>query len=837
MCGDKLRLKLADLERYRKPGVPLESQGLNSFLQGIAEAGRHESEGEFTVSLDKALDKLEKFQLTDANLFILNLLSTAVLLKATYFKVKYRQEHDHVEFDGEQLSLEQLEKLWVAQEAALSELSIALSAARALKYEELLFESEGGVRWQAGTKPEFFKACWKNNSLTLLHRRSKTDKLLSKLQSTPPSSPSWMAPLRRSCHYAPLSIFAGHYAATTASLAVHSPAWFCRKPGLKMPRFTMIGESRAGIHQMPTTSDFSAIVGTSVNVWGKEWSLVFRGVTYTRSSNQIDVGGLGGIVYSDTFAKDISHSDLVENKAFDLIVQQLQETTLAYIRDVLSLKALGETQLREWAKAGLWAGKRLYDAGQNREAARVEAWSYGHMSQKWTFDRKLAIDPLSRYENPLVFLLDYLYWSGNQKLEDKIRFVSREPTLAPWLEGADSASLKVLFDYLIPLFPEEIGWEMIQPLVRRLSETDVAKESLDKLEKRFLGISPASTIPALPSILLAASFLTANGKLDFPKWFSRSLSTGFLPCTRRIVDILAGHAVVEEAEQAIEEFLGNEKSTALVDARNAFHSYLREPRQSSLIRIKDNVRLALKSTVEGSESRHLTALLVVFRADIDKPPKADFAWETHRAALIHAVRGVQKTSRELHTLAHTKLEDHWFSHLLMGDSLLAMGSDVEAHQHYQQALELQPRAPEAQEAVIETSPSETRRELWLAHAASLGTHRVEDAIAYREALALSPSSESFATWVKLRALTSIAEHEAGDALPKVDANIFFHTTAVRLYFLQPHIVRHLVRKVRYRWPLAAPELARLRLTHQLSLSTSTFFSWKDEFCDSEETRL
>ena len=182
---DKQRCKLTDIEKYHKPGIPPESEGLNSFLRGIAEAGNHESEGEFTVSLEKALDKLEKFQLTDANLFILNLVSAAVLLRATFFKVKYQPDHDLVEFDGDQLSMEELETLWVSKEPALGELSIALSAARALSYQELLFESDGGVRWQAGAKPDFFEAGSKGNSLTLVHRRSTTEKLIEKVRGTP----------------------------------------------------------------------------------------------------------------------------------------------------------------------------------------------------------------------------------------------------------------------------------------------------------------------------------------------------------------------------------------------------------------------------------------------------------------------------------------------------------------------------------------------------------------------------------------------------------------------------------------------------------------------------
>ncbi len=837
MCLDKHPLELTDIEKYHKPGVPTESEGLNSFLRGIAEVGDHESEGEFTVSLDKALDKLEKFQLTDANLFILNLVSAAVLLRATFLKVKYQAEQDFVEFDGEQLSLEKLESLWAAKEPALAELSIALSAARALSYQEIFFESEGGIQWKAGAKPEFFKAFRRGNSLTLVRRRSTTDKLLGKLSATSFTTPKWLHPLRRSCHYAPLTIIAGHYGVNEKSLQVHSPAWFCRQQGLFMPRFNLVGESGLGAQKMPTIGDFSAIIGTSVNSWAREWNLVYRGITYSRPTNSIDLGGLAGIVYSDSFSKDISHSDLVQNKAFDQIIEQLKELTVNYIRDELSLKPLGEGQMREWAKAGLWAGKRLYESGHNRDAARVEAWSYGHLLRKWGSDRKLSFEPLSRYAKPLVFLLDYLYWSGNQKLEEKIRFVSPGSTLAPWIDGADSASLGVLFDYLLPLFPEEIGWEMIQPLVDALAESENAEESLQKFEKRFLAIRPGNAVFTLQSILLAASFLSDKGKLDFPTWFPRSLTTGFLPCTHRILDILDGHSVAEAARLAVEEFSGNKKSSALAAARNAFYSYLKDPHQSALVKIKDNLRLALKNSRESSEGRDLTALLVVFRADMDKPSKPDYAWETHRAALIHAVHSSPKTAHELHTQAHQKLENHWFSHILLGDSSLRQGSETEAYQHYRRALEIQPRSPEAQEAVIETSPREDRRELWLAHAASLGTHKLEDAIAHREALALSPSKESFATWVKLRVLTSLAEHEAGDALFKSDENLFFQTAAVQLYYLQPAVIRHLIRRVRNRWRLAGPELARLRLTHQLSRSTSALFSWKDEFQDSEETRL
>ena len=828
---------MTGINKYHKPGVLQPSEGLNSFLQGISAAGEHESEGEFTVSLDRALDKLEKFQLSDPNLFVLNLVSTAVLLGATYLEATFRNDQARIDFDGELLSLEQLQTLWTGKEPALKELSVALSAARALDYQAILFQSGGAVRWEADGKPEFFEISTPRNSLTLFHRQSMSQKLLGKLQATPAATPKWFAPLRKSCQFAPLSISAGQYGASRTSLAIYAPAWYCCLPGFKLLKFVAVGDTMNDVYQMPAEETFSAVVGSTANSWAKEWSFVFRGITYVRSTSSIDVGGLGGIVYSEALSKDISHTDLVQNEVFDRIVEQLQEKTTTYIKEELSLKPLPPSRVKEWGKAGLWAGKRLYEAGQNREAARVEAWSYGHLAQSWSFARKLSLDPIARYEQPLVFLIDYLYWSGRQKLDEKIRFVTQETTLAPWIEGADEASLQVFLKFLLPLFPRETSWEMLRPLVEKLLETEFAVETLSKLEKNFHAIPPELAVPALKSILLTAGFLAEQRKLDFKDWLRNSLRTGFVPCTDRILESLTGQSVEEEAREVIQDFLSSRKTSAMLRAAGEFQNYLRKPGYTSLTTIQKHLAEALQNTKDPSQKLDIQALIGVFCGEVKPPNSTTFAWETHRAALLYGILERRPLAYELHINAHKKLEHHWLSHLLLGDATLAMRMDSAAHLHYAGALELNPTSAAAKEAFIETSPEEEQQELWIAHARSLGTHEVEDALAYREALALCSSDQNFAAWVKLRALTSLAEHQAGKSLTTVDENLFLQGNFVQVTYLSPVIVRHLIRRTRDKWPLAGTELPRLRLTSMLSRSTSALLSWKEEYLDGEETRL
>lgn len=111
---------------------------LRGFLAELRAAGRHDSEGSFTVDLEAQRAKLERYRLPSANHFILPLLSAAVCSNANHFEVTPQGSNLRVHFDGLPFRRQELEKLdyYLFQTSPESqrfrELAVALHASRAL---------------------------------------------------------------------------------------------------------------------------------------------------------------------------------------------------------------------------------------------------------------------------------------------------------------------------------------------------------------------------------------------------------------------------------------------------------------------------------------------------------------------------------------------------------------------------------------------------------------------------------------------------------------------------------------------------------------------------------
>lgn len=77
---------------------------LNELLASMRDEGTEVDSGQFSVSADKALHKIEQYSLKDPMLFVLEAVALAVCLGATEFRVTSGLQRVSVEFDGEILN-------------------------------------------------------------------------------------------------------------------------------------------------------------------------------------------------------------------------------------------------------------------------------------------------------------------------------------------------------------------------------------------------------------------------------------------------------------------------------------------------------------------------------------------------------------------------------------------------------------------------------------------------------------------------------------------------------------------------------------------------------------
>jgi tetratricopeptide (TPR) repeat protein len=828
---------LSNIERFRKPNAEVRTQGLNQLLEQLGSQGRHHSEGQFTLSLEKALEKLKQFQLKDPNFYILNLISAAVLQGASTFRVELGSSGDTVKFDGDRFTREQLENIFVSEQPALKELAVGLTAAKALDYEYLLFQSEGGLDWSE-TTPEFHDAGSQWNVLTLVKRSLKKGYTKPDEWQDAWSARSGQA-LKASCQLAPLKIVLRSCHINKTTLYIMAPAFLVQNPEISLPRIKKLGRKETEITALSSNGRFTALVGCNSDGGVRDWHFVYRGITYTRTHEQLNMPGLGGVVVSDGFKKDISHNDIVEDDFFHEVVRELQDLLMTYVTRHLTLKPLEKSEAHRWLGATTMVAQRLQQAGNKREAARVDAWTYGHRAKMKLLGTEHCMDLFSRYDQRLVFLLDYFYWNSQKSIEKQLRIlngpsgrtIKDEDLLLPWVEGAQAQSMILLAQFLLPAFPSDIGWKTLTPFWSRLSgelSADAFREQiLSPLLENVERVTSCSDVKEMISLCGAAAFLDSYGLVHFEAWLGNALESGKISAGQGLRVWFRQSAQKDVAERLFQQLDSDIQQKELSLANTAFGGFV-EDAGSPLAGIGECLERALKFTDDKSERSDLLALLCLVDHRLSETPNpARKAWHLHRAGLVCGCREKFEMAGEFHERAHRELQDHWFSFLLMGDRALALRKNESAHHYYTQSLALMPSSTCAREAVIETADSESRLEQWLALARSVSVTKLESYYAYREALELPSVKLEFASWVKLRVATSYAEYLAG-GVSSFDQSLLFHCS-----LHTPSSVRSHIRELRRygHSSLAFGQLARLRLAQQLSLSVPLKLQWKDEYRD------
>lgn len=329
---------------------------LNTMLAELADDGSLDSSGVFTVSLDKAEEKLAAYRLANPGLFVLNLVAAAVCLQAAQFDVETRENRTSFAFEAPlDLEEEQLARLFTvilepAAPAYLRELGLAVHSARALPGEPTIYLMVSTARICrelviAKNRHEVLPAPPAACGVTLtleypeqggwsrLFSRQNKDRRAQLVQN-----------LFHFCRYAPLEIRDnGRAQGARITLGVYDQAVFAwrhlqgRQP-LKVAtaerRFDLLISAK---QQSPVES---SIVIALINVEESRGSegllLVSRGVVFRRPASCLGFPLAQAVVSADHLEKNLSQSDLVEGEDYEALLAAVRAEIEELILEVCS---------------------------------------------------------------------------------------------------------------------------------------------------------------------------------------------------------------------------------------------------------------------------------------------------------------------------------------------------------------------------------------------------------------------------------------------------------------------------------------------------------------------
>lgn len=830
------------------------TDSLNEFLEDLAEAGHNDSAGEFTLSLAHSLDKLSEFQLLNPDLFVLNMVSAAILSGASCINFDYQDGDTVVTFNGRQYDREALESIFTTSVPALTELRTAMISLHAPKPFCLRFESLATLDF-SGREPSVEDGPGMGNRLTLqAQEKGWADKLGMKKQWV--KSPGWVDPLRASCQYAPIDIRVGGSSLfKSRQVHVSAPALVFEDKGNPLPPLYAYGDPDYSSHPRRPSKGFSALLTTRYEGANRQLSstvgFVYRGVCYARDSATLDLGGMVGLVFCEKLKKNLSQTDLVEDETYQALLETLRQSVIDYVCDHLTRDTLLPEFAVGWFPTVKWTGKKLLERGRGEEACRVEAWAYAHRHALGGAGFSAADELRGRYPSPGEFLRQYLHWST--QLESRPLSSGRRPEganmhallvqlseafslnsssaelLLPWIADNDTELLLDLFDRLLPLFPEVVPFRTIAPLVAHLHEhkrVDLA------LHTRLNGLTRLHKETSERSFCEASLYLVQKGMVYCIPWFERAFEKRLLLANPALHELLITLNAPAELLNRIDRINTSQVRDEREQAGKLFQFFANRS-TGGLDRFQVAAERALSLSMETSSEE--TARLVALAAGSTtagtlSPGRAP--WAHHRYALGLGCQGKLEHCHQSHEQANNGLQGHWYSHLLVAESALVAGKLHSATTHAEKSLDLNPDNYAAREVLAEISPVSYRRTAWTELAQSPQIPDLLAALYYQEALLCGGVFGGLLGWIRLKIGAHAAEQKIGRLpLPRDKGWLANNDTYSTLALRQPEVVRYLQRELRSdsRERRAASLWARYRLLEQLQ--TEGPLDWKPEYRD------
>lgn len=462
---------------------------LKTLVDDLHGQGQEDSTGKFTLAQDKALEKLSKFQLTQPRYYVLNLVAVAVLGGAPEIEVESKAARMSFTFDGEPLPDEAFQNLpnqiLNPTEIRLQELAVALNAAKSLDPRNLFllsWDGEQGTRFDALTNqveslqepPEGISGPATRITVELGRREMALRYLTSERVERTALRRAELAPSLVRFNGANISREIG-FSESLACLHL-TPA----EPSLRLRApsqgFQMEATTQNGLEGVLTLEH-------PMNVKGL--TLLCRGVSF-EMAQEFSLPFVNAVVAAPGLSKNVSHSDIVRNSAYQELVADLNlrmdQLLLAWLASEEPVPAGFRNQI-EWQLPGL--RHRLWQREDSEGLKTLE---------RWTLELKFLRD----LENKRLFQEMLLEAKEDSGLAGRLRKTLVRAVISE-LESCRAAPAAQMVERLV-----EVG-ETLQAewfyqarelggLIRALSgqrvgrflpETEIGKELVARLQQRF----------------------------------------------------------------------------------------------------------------------------------------------------------------------------------------------------------------------------------------------------------------------------------------------------------------------------------------------------------------
>lgn len=372
-------------------GVTDEAErSVERLVQGFAKAGRLDSSGEFTLSLENALSKLADFQLAHPRHYVLNFLSSAVLSGARRFEAQFSSGRTVLSFDGEPFAYKELEDLFShvlnPRQPRLQEMGVALLG--------LVGLSPKGFSLVSAEEGQAVQLCWRDG-IWSLHRGDleHTEPLLTSLTVEESFSITRTAALKlgsfperealekRAC-FAPLELLLNR-SRVSKDLEIGGPSSLALLylKGAK-PRFLLRPyrpdwtDSCKPEEQWSDNPEWQAALYMDRLSAAGERKLQFfsSGVLFELPQSVLEVPFVSGAVAAP-FRKDLSHASLAEDENFRTVLSGVRKSAEEMVlRRMLSPKDLSAeiiAELVDWAPELL---SRFVSRGDSERQGLLRHW-------------------------------------------------------------------------------------------------------------------------------------------------------------------------------------------------------------------------------------------------------------------------------------------------------------------------------------------------------------------------------------------------------------------------------------------------------------------------------
>lgn len=313
---------------------------LNTLLESLRRQGSLDSEGTFTLAREKAQDKLRQFQLADPGLYVVQLVATAVAGGASWFLATTSRSRCSFQFDGRPWTKPEIVGLfdsWLETGKVfegLPELAIGLQAARALGPDEILVESEG------------VRATIRESQMTVeeIPPLASANRIVVEKGFSLPGLAGRHNELRHLlavCRHAPLHLTVdGQELSQPFRLnpRLQCAAWCEIRPwqnNIELP-VQAPDADHCKITRMQWDLPAAAVVAL---VPGAAWSrpgvtFVCQGISYGRPGQILGLEEAAALVVAPALRKNLSRSDIVENRDYEVLRTQLHEILLDLVHEV-----------------------------------------------------------------------------------------------------------------------------------------------------------------------------------------------------------------------------------------------------------------------------------------------------------------------------------------------------------------------------------------------------------------------------------------------------------------------------------------------------------------------